>query len=735
MKQVIALLASVFVADAATYYVDNAGSDGAAGTSPATAWQTLSKVNGESFSAGDSVLLKSGGTWYERLVFPSSGSAGNPITIGAYSTGSQPVISALATTAVTGFAREAAGNYVFAQDYATNDSTTVFGDASTTYGGEAGLTPAATHTITQVDFMLASITGSLTGKNFTVEVYTMSGTSLNTLVGSSDNVAGASITVNTWTPATFSTPATITAGTPYAIVLTMSGIDGINHPTMKISTAHTLGGTFNHWRSNKTQLDVKSGESASFRLYESNATPPVWSATLTPQPTTVLVFGYMGTKVPSKASVAASNQWFWASNDLTVYSTVDPSGSVIPAVLDYPVNLGSHANLTLDGLTVLGNTNTDNAVGSIRCQSGSNITIQNCTVKNSSGNGIALISVTGSTISNCVVALNSADGIRQRTAVSQVFSNQTVINCTVVSNLNIGVEVTGANASGNRITNVTVLNNNLSHNGVGTYLTWVDNALISSNLCSYDSQTGDTGGIECESLSNSIIEHNEVSHCLNQGIQLYGSAAVNSSTNNIVRYNFIHDNTDGAGYGINLNTVDPADGVNSNQIYYNLITGNTHGVYSVGTFAGNTLYNNVLYGNANGLTMLVAAPGLTVKNNLFGENSTLDINATTTTTLTHSNNSFYRAAGGNRVLFNGVTYTLGTLGTFEATAVLTDPQLTSSTVYIPLKGSPVINAGVNVGLTNDYRGYRVFLAPDIGAYEYNPPAVTISGARLSGARL
>ncbi len=48
-------------AGAATYYVDcSAGSDSRAGTSTSAAWRSLTKANGASLRAGDSLLLKSG---------------------------------------------------------------------------------------------------------------------------------------------------------------------------------------------------------------------------------------------------------------------------------------------------------------------------------------------------------------------------------------------------------------------------------------------------------------------------------------------------------------------------------------------------------------------------------------------------------------------------------------------------------------------------------------------------
>jgi hypothetical protein len=78
----------------ATYYVSNAGSDAANGTSPSTSWQTISKVNGSTFNPGDIILFKKGDTWREQLNVPSSGSEGRPITFGAYGSGAKPIINA-----------------------------------------------------------------------------------------------------------------------------------------------------------------------------------------------------------------------------------------------------------------------------------------------------------------------------------------------------------------------------------------------------------------------------------------------------------------------------------------------------------------------------------------------------------------------------------------------------------------------------------------------------------------
>jgi hypothetical protein len=86
---------------ATNYYISNAGSDAANGLTTGTSWQTIAKVNASSFSPGDQILFNSGDTWIEQLVFPSSGSIGNPIIVSSYGTGLKPLITGFKTA--TGF--------------------------------------------------------------------------------------------------------------------------------------------------------------------------------------------------------------------------------------------------------------------------------------------------------------------------------------------------------------------------------------------------------------------------------------------------------------------------------------------------------------------------------------------------------------------------------------------------------------------------------------------------------
>lgn len=137
----------------ATYFVDaTGGSDAANGLTTGTAWQTVAKVNASSFSAGDSIAFKRGERWREALTVPSSGSSGNPIVIGAYDTGADPIISG--ANLVTGWQVASGGDSggLWIASAETNDTTAftavVTGGTSTFAAGAVANTGAKGYTAT-----------------------------------------------------------------------------------------------------------------------------------------------------------------------------------------------------------------------------------------------------------------------------------------------------------------------------------------------------------------------------------------------------------------------------------------------------------------------------------------------------------------------------------------------------------------------------------------------------------
>lgn len=68
-----------------TYYVDSVnGLDGNSGTSAGEAWQTLEKASSMTYSAGDKILFKAGGVYTGSFQAKGSGTAENPVVMGAY---------------------------------------------------------------------------------------------------------------------------------------------------------------------------------------------------------------------------------------------------------------------------------------------------------------------------------------------------------------------------------------------------------------------------------------------------------------------------------------------------------------------------------------------------------------------------------------------------------------------------------------------------------------------------
>ena len=78
---------------ATTYYVSNTGIDTNNGTSPTSAFATVSRINELTLEPGDSVLFKCGDTWRaQTLYIRQSGTEDNYITFASYGTGNKPRI-------------------------------------------------------------------------------------------------------------------------------------------------------------------------------------------------------------------------------------------------------------------------------------------------------------------------------------------------------------------------------------------------------------------------------------------------------------------------------------------------------------------------------------------------------------------------------------------------------------------------------------------------------------------
>jgi len=76
-----------------SFYVDPAGNDANSGTSAASPWRTIAKVNALAFAPGDTVYFKRGGIWRETLEPHRGGTPGRPVTFTGYGSGALPIIN------------------------------------------------------------------------------------------------------------------------------------------------------------------------------------------------------------------------------------------------------------------------------------------------------------------------------------------------------------------------------------------------------------------------------------------------------------------------------------------------------------------------------------------------------------------------------------------------------------------------------------------------------------------
>src|SRR5690606_17938437 len=84
-----------FSALATDYYIAANGNDANNGTSQSSPWKSINKLSAyfSNLKAGDKVLFRRGDTFYGGISVNKGGSAGSPITIGAYGSGEKPVIT------------------------------------------------------------------------------------------------------------------------------------------------------------------------------------------------------------------------------------------------------------------------------------------------------------------------------------------------------------------------------------------------------------------------------------------------------------------------------------------------------------------------------------------------------------------------------------------------------------------------------------------------------------------
>jgi len=273
-------------------------------------------------------------------------------------------------------------------------------------------------------------------------------------------------------------------------------------------------------------------------------------------------------------------------------------------------------------------------------------------------------------------------------------------------------------------------------------ITYCTNCIVRNvRITSVTSTSGQTDGIFSQHNKGNVYEHNWIGiynentspHC--DGIQ------INQDTDTTVRFNYIEQ--------VNSKTSD-AQGIYGTQsfgtiTYYGNIVYNPNGNNALayrnllslsppGT-ARFVAYNNVVKGGGNALLYLTEVPDPLLRNNIWhytGTGLSLKIYNWSGTASNIDHNLFYSPNDSETLYLNGSkTWTEWTAAGFDAHGVNDNPDLDSG--YVPVFGSPAIDAGVDLGpsYNTDFIGTTrpVGGAWDIGAYEFtagpsNTPTAT-----------
>jgi len=374
MRKLFSALAILMTAGTAwgtVYYVDCAADgDAGAGTSTAAnvAWKTVAKVNSSSFSAGDSVLFNKGCTWREQLTVPSSGSAGNPITFGAYGSGAAPILSG-ANLITPGTSWTAvAGTPVVAEQQTTGGTAQAFRNQADQLINTQGFASDSSITVPYVDVPIRKA-GSPTG-NMWFEIWGTSGTPFRyaSVLATSNTLDVSTLTTSLVTHRfTFSPPVSISASTGY--LLAVSGdftVNASNNVLWDLGTGDRYRGDdpycWQRYQAGPTyNYDVN--HDFVFAIYKDVVSSTIWTASVTTEPKQVFFDNVRGTHVANQAACTSEGKWFWADNVLSVYSATDPDTAYTAPGIEvsqrnYVAVIDDIDYVTIDGLTLTKANNT-----------------------------------------------------------------------------------------------------------------------------------------------------------------------------------------------------------------------------------------------------------------------------------------------------------------------------------------------------------------------------------------
>ncbi len=579
-------------------------------------------------------------------------------------------------------------------------------------------------------------------------------------INTAATIAGASIGLRSGTSDDFaSTPTRITfSGGLDTVNMVVSGIaegDDLNYPVvagtsylvhvyMKVAYGYSFILSGEAYRSTSTSdntltetidygasaaatrvvSDVEVVSSAVENLYQKSG--------ITTQPRAMWYNDTIAPLAADTASLDVDGEWYWDSGISTffVYATSDPNGNVELGQRTRLIDVGSNDNLTFKNLTIQHSNGTSNVDAALYAANRSNITINNCTVRDNNYYGLYLQSLSDLMIKNNTLLRNGIQG--KSGGNMRIYTLATgKSNITITNNISNYSGVYGimvqSNSKANYVRNVSIYGNECNYNNsTGIYITKVDTAVVYNNSMAYNGDVTDADedyGIAITSCENTDVYNNTITNQLNNdAIQAYSDSTLTYGICENVRIfnNYINGVTNGD--GISIIAYDDST-YKSGLIAYNLVANvDRNGMlfeHETGKITKSiNVYNNTIYGT--GFFGVDANPNYNIvfKNNiLFDE--TFRHTSAVGGFLTTSNNLWYKTTG-YTLQYAGTNYTTATITGFEATAQTGDPLFTNTASgdFSVQAGSPAINNGVNLGFTTDILGNPVSATPTIGAYQY-----------------
>lgn len=665
-----------------SFYVDNAGSDAANGLTPATAWQTVAKVNGTTLTAGQSVGFKRGGTWRETLTVPSSGSAGSPITFAAYSTGANPVLSGGTVLNTSGYV------------LATLSDTAIFnpGDA-----GSQSTDSATRNWRNQIHG--ANITASATSIKLVVKASTT--TALNITgagIGPAATAPNASaITRITWGGGSNGTTVTAnTTATSDAITYSLSNaVDQIvTIYTTSRNVRYSSNNTGDALWSNFAAPD--QSQNASVTSYSSGGANAVWqilsaggsatfayTAAMATNPTIIWENGVPLSHKTSAAIVEGNaGSWWWdGSANLYIHASDGSNVSSNGKVYEY-WNSSITENFLDNGKSwiVLDGINT----------------VQTCGDATGSPAFCGFGQAGGSTTLGGIKLTGSHNIVRN---LSSHDHNRHVFSFYTGSTNNLATNVTLYNSySTAAVTNygTSTAINELSHCTVHTVSSAFGNLLVNHGTATGFTVDNCTLYFDAGGTPSPIID-----------VYDSGSGSLTFRDNVISGpfLNLLKGESGTATFGVYRNTID--------------CTSATGPLFALATSTGLTATDNSAYCPSLAqfaVALTSTSTGATVKDNLFQTGLYLSADATSETSFVADYNLFYGSASGTPFTWGTTAYSFAnwkTNSSGDSHSLNANPLLNSPPTDMHLQSaSPAIMAGTPIsGYTTGYVG-----APDIGAY-------------------